>query len=335
MRLLRSLYQSIPPRPRRCFFSTSACLGEQPVRFPFARAKPDPHYFSYLSPRDTRICSRILYLLQFSADRVGLPIRPDGFVPVASLLSFHLLARDGLNLDYLRQLIACHPLSLLELKEEPSEDPRFKNWLIRAKGWSRIPGVAHNTRRITAKNLPDIPFQHLMIPVPLKSWKAIRRDGIRARAPFLVLEKELPEIRGYDEKPSVAVILNVKSCLQLGLTFWIHPNGSIRTNGDASGHIDAQLFESAHLIEWERETIMDRDSMPRPGRMTEPSDFVKKLSSKVPKVKHVQEEAPEAGVSQARIFDRLQRATPPHLAAGVRVADQHPPSFVPKSATKG
>ncbi|KAF8912449.1 DHS-like NAD/FAD-binding domain-containing protein [Mucidula mucida] len=316
---------------------------------PGARRKVDPHYISVLSPRDTRICSRILWLLRESADTVGLPIRPDGFVPVSAVLSFNSLAPEQLNLDYLKLLIERHPLSHLELKEELSVDRRFRNWLIRVKGWTRIPGVAHNSRRITVDDLPDIPFRHLMIPVPLQSWKVIRRDGIRARAPFLVLEKELPEHR---EEQGVAVILNVKTCLQLGVTFWIHPNGSIRTNGDASGHIDPQLFESAHLIEWERETLMsdgepslllakptskpsfrDRDSTPRPGRMAERSPFVEKLSAKLSEAKHVQAESPNIGASQDRIFGRLQStqvSAPPHLANG----DQ-PPSFVPKITAKG
>ncbi len=154
------------------------------------------------------------------------------------------------------------------------------------------------------------------------------------------------------EEQGVAVILNVKTCLQLGVTFWIHPNGSIRTNGDASGHIDPQLFESAHLIEWERETLMsdgepslllakptskpsfrDRDSTPRPGRMAERSPFVEKLSAKLSEAKHVQAESPNIGASQDRIFGRLQStqvSAPPHLANG----DQ-PPSFVPKITAKG
>lgn len=115
-----------------------------------------PRFRNRLALPDRQINSRLQWLLREKALDVGLPIRPDGFVPISALVrtaarrdlarltktqaKFPLLkaGRDPLTVEYFTALRDAHPHGLLELKEE-SYDPRFPTWLIRTRGKSAIP----------------------------------------------------------------------------------------------------------------------------------------------------------------------------------------------------
>ncbi|KIY60986.1 hypothetical protein CYLTODRAFT_427715 [Cylindrobasidium torrendii FP15055 ss-10] len=254
-----------------------------------------PRFRNRLALPDRQINSRLQWLLREKALDVGLPIRPDGFVPISALAKFPLLkaGKDPLTLEYFTALRDAHPHGLLELKEE-SYDPRFPTWLIRTRGTSSMPGISYNTRLLTLQDLPTLPFTSLFLVVPSSQWPTIRRFGVRAAVPFLRLEKDISDTYNFaEEDSSVIIVLNIETYIHTGASFYISSDGSVTTTGDKSGHLDPQGFAGAFEMVWSRETIISDgtpsllDIVPqkRPSFTDRPDPTEKKGSTRPSSVK--------------------------------------------------
>ncbi|KAM8793764.1 tRNA 2'-phosphotransferase 1 [Eudromia elegans] len=181
-----------------------------------------------------RLSRTLSYVLRHGALELGLPMGPDGFVPLAALRRFPPLA--ALSEAAARSLVANDPKGRFELRPRPLR--------MRATQGHSLP-------------VPALELEPLVAPAQLpptlahgtrrRRWGAIRARGLRPMgrlhvhlAPGLPGE---PGVRsGIRPDSEIAILIDGPAALAAGIPFFRSANGVILTPGDATGCLPPRFF---------------------------------------------------------------------------------------------
>ncbi|KAF7309440.1 tRNA phosphotransferase 1 [Mycena indigotica] len=186
-----------------------------------------------------RVTRELSYLLRHGALHERVPIRPDGYVNVDTLLK-HPPMR-GLGLNELRRIVSQDNKSRYNLRREIVDG--VGSWWIRANQGHSMPGITPELEPIMSSK--DIPMA--VHGTTLAAWTLISKSGLsRMTRNHIHLAQGYvgSVISGMRKSSQILVFIDVSKALEAGIPFFLSSNGVVLTPGDSDGYLQPNFFSN-------------------------------------------------------------------------------------------
>ncbi|XP_004596930.2 tRNA 2'-phosphotransferase 1 [Ochotona princeps] len=212
--------------------------------------------------RDVQLSKALSYALRHGALKLGLPMGPDGFVSLDTLLQ--LPQFRGFSFEDVQRVVATNGKQRFTLQPgDPKSGP-----LIRAnQGHSlQVPDL-----ELTPLETPQTLPQVLVHGTFWKHWPSILLQGLSCRGRMHIhLASGLPGdpsvVSGMRLNCEVAVFIDGPRALADGIQFFRSANGVILTPGNANGFLLPKYFKEAWQLRPTRKPIsLAGDTEPTPS----------------------------------------------------------------------
>ncbi|XP_040827048.1 tRNA 2'-phosphotransferase 1 isoform X1 [Ochotona curzoniae] len=212
--------------------------------------------------RDVQLSKALSYALRHGALKLGLPMGPDGFVPLDTLLQ--LTQFRGFSVEDVQRVVDTNGKQRFALQPgDPKSGP-----LIRAnQGHSLQVPELELTPLETPQTLPQV----LVHGTFWKHWPSILLQGLSCRGrTHIHLASGLPGdpgvVSGMRLSCEVAVFIDGPRALADGIRFFRSANGVILTPGNANGFLLPKYFKEAWQLRPTRKPLsLAGDTDPTPS----------------------------------------------------------------------
>lgn len=212
------------------------------------------------TPISTLVISKsISWLLRHGAVSEGLPMRPDGYVPVEDLLRHPKLC--GLDARMVEKIVEKDEKNRFDLSFEPrasgpastststlraSSPPNI--WWIRANQGHTLSGVELNLQPITSASQVKMAVHGTNV----EAWKHISREGLsRMGRQHVHLAQGVvgpTVVSGMRSSSRVLIYIDLQKALEAGLEFYLSTNGVVLTPGNERGIVEPRFFEKVEMV---------------------------------------------------------------------------------------
>ncbi|KAJ7230486.1 phosphotransferase KptA/Tpt1 [Mycena pura] len=191
-------------------------------------------------PQQNRLSRELSYLLRHGAQRVGLPIRSDGYLRHRSLLG-------RMDFATLQNIVRDDPKSRYGLLQEGHNSETSGSWWIRANQGHSMPNVILDLKPIQSAS--EIPIA--VHGTSMSAWKVISEKGLsRMTRNHIHLAQGFvgDVISGMRSSSEILIFIDVASALDTGIKFYVSSNGVILTPGDNKGYLECKFFSRVERV---------------------------------------------------------------------------------------
>ncbi|KAJ7065380.1 KptA family-domain-containing protein [Mycena amicta] len=186
-----------------------------------------------------RITHELSYLLRHGAHHERVPIRPDGYINVETLLNHPPIHARGLHWSLLRRIVRDDKKIRYHLQREVVGG--VESWWIRANQGHSMSDIELDLKRILSSN--EIPMA--VHGTTMEAWRQISKVGLSrmARNHIHLAQGFVGDvISGMRSSSQILVFIDVKRALDAGVQFYLSSNGVVLTPGNDKGLLEPQFF---------------------------------------------------------------------------------------------
>lgn len=199
--------------------------------------------------RDVGISKTLSYLLRHAAVKEGLPIEPDGFINLCSILSYPEMKRKSVQLSDIKRVVLTNNkmrFTLVCLENV---------WKIKAN-------QGHSLKEVTELSLTQLTIDKINFEVVHGTyyiyWMSIKRDGLkrmtRNHIHFACTAIFKENVSGFRKDAEVLIFINVHAALKDGIEFYRSENNVILSEG-LNGVLETKYFSK--VVDRKRGTTLD------------------------------------------------------------------------------
>lgn len=195
------------------------------------------------SPRDnpkTRLSKTLSYVLRHGAEKEGLAIRPDGFVPVNDLLANPKFRE--LSFEILQSIVQEDNKQRYHLVQDVNQDGIPSDWIIRANQGHSLKSIEVEGRDISSAG----EVQMAIHGTNRKAWASIEKQGLsRMARNHIHIAQGLAGgavISGMRNSAEIFIYVDLQKALDAGYKFQLSANGVILTPGNDEGFLPPEFF---------------------------------------------------------------------------------------------